>query len=91
MLSLLVYFLFPLLDRKITEVKGPAGSGLRTESAPWQGSIGDTRRWYIYSRFVSELPLLSVTLGFGIALEVQKAFEVEAGEEGASYHRRTSC
>lgn len=45
--------LLPLVDKKITEVKGPAVSGLRTGPVPWQqlgdplGSIWATREVYL--------------------------------------------
>lgn len=96
MLSLLIYRLSPLVDRKIIEDKDPAVSGFRTGPVPWQqlsdflGSIQDMREKHC-SRFVSELPLLIMKLGLGIILETYKAFEVGMGEQAVSRYGIITC
>lgn len=87
MLSLLIYRLSPLVDRKIIEDKDPAVSGFRTGPVPWQ-QLSDMREKHC-SRFVSELPLLIMKLG--IILETYKAFEVGMGEQAVSRYGIITC
>ena len=96
MLSLLVYCLSPLVDRKIMRTRAQLSQDLElglfhgSSSVTCWGASG-TRGRYICPRFVSEISLFLMKLRFGIMLKPHKALEVGLGEEGASHYRRISC